>query len=144
MIKEMETDEQKIAWLEANGYLRPGAVIDREAMEKVLCLPFADNFTWVGPMLAFREVLEMQGFFITQRGQPEGHIRLLNVDEMALHCKKRWEAQCRQTNKRATVMLRADTSSLDEDEQKRHDFEINKLARLSVQLNDITQRVKHS
>lgn len=134
-------DDSAITWLEDEGYLIPGAVIPCEVVERVLAVSYSNTWDFLGPLLALRSELEERGFFVTQRGQSEGALRLLHIDEMALHAKRRWEAQQRQVQKRTRVMLRADISVLDHEQRKKHEYEAGKLARLGLQMKDIIHKL---
>ncbi len=66
-----------------SGYINYGTLIPTDVMEKIIGEKFSEEWSFLGPLLAIRKHIEDNGYICTQRGQEDGSLKLVGIDEFA-------------------------------------------------------------
>ena len=122
----VEIDSHPVAvnafnYLRHQGMIHPGAVIDREQVEKALeRLYQPGSWEFLGAFLLLKTKIEAEGFFITQSGiQPPG-FKILDTEDMAEFAFKKLMKNLSSNFKISYIMAAHDINKLNDKQKVKH------------------------
>lgn len=124
--------EQAFLYLKNLGFIKAGMVIPGDKTEEALGIKYEDSWKFLGPMLELKSRIESENFFTTQRGLEAPSLRILESEEMAGHAHKKLKNVTHQIGRTADIMLGHDITKLEENAQKKHNYELRKVAEAAL------------
>ena len=106
--------------LNNKGLIFAGSIVPAEEIEAALGIKKEDkDFVW--KKLSLRQRIELDCFFVTERGCNENAIKILNINEMADFADKKLTKNKESNEKIALILKGADCSKLSKEEKYEHD-----------------------
>jgi hypothetical protein len=131
--KKIKSIKNQIQLLKNEGLIKAGKVFEKETIELILGVSYKkEDWEFLGPYLAFISLIEAEGFFVTQRGMEPPAFRLLESKEMADHAERKLVKNMMSNMKIGYILAAHDTTSLNEEERKKHEHIQKKAARTSL------------
>lgn len=100
----------------------PGSVIAKEIVEEALSLKYEDSWKFQGPYISLQAEISKCGYFVTTRGLDAPSFRILKSCEMHDEACRRVAQAMFENMKTGYIMAAHDTSSLSEDQKKKHEW----------------------
>ena len=112
-----------------------GSVIDAKVLEELFEMEVNNkNFIWKS--FGLKERIKADGYFVTERGCPDGSFRILESAEMADYGDSKLEKNQNSNLKIALILKAHDISALTEAQQKKHRFIQAKAARCAATMQE--------
>jgi hypothetical protein len=113
--------------LETLGYIDYGMTIPVEIIERVIGEKFSTEWTFLGPLLALRKVIENNGYICTQRDIEDGSLRLVGTDEFASFATRNFEKAMERMKRLQNCVVNAKMGEFDNKEYKEYLHASNKI-----------------
>lgn len=123
--------------LRAKELLSYGGTIPQDLLERVIGASPDDGWKYLAPYLVIKEEIEELGFFTSQRNA-DG-LRILTPAEVAPHTERRLNRMIERLDRDKKIVTRTDLTKMSDEEQKRHMFQLRKLARAATELHDLDE-----
>lgn len=118
---KMKLDNKVYKYLQDGNYIKPGYIVSGHLLEQLFNLKYhPDCWDWRGQYLLLKNIIESEGYFITQKDIPSPGFRILETFEMADFAKKKLLKNCLSTFKTGYVLsAHAEKAQLSEEDQKK-------------------------
>ncbi len=121
--------------LTEKGLIFPGSLIAGKVIEEVTGVLISTK-DYQFKMMSLRDRIQLDGYFVTEKGCAEGALQILHSKDMAAHGFKLLKKSQRANERVALIMKAHDISSLSETEKEQHKLIQAKAARCAIAVNN--------